>query len=94
MAHASHPFLPATEQDREEMLAAVGVASADELFAQIPEAVRFRRELDLEPPLSEPEVVNDDPYGEGWLVRIRLTDPAEVDSLLDADAYRKTLEEQ
>jgi glycine cleavage system H protein len=44
--------------------------------------------------VDEPEVVNDDPYGDGWLVRIRLTDPAEVDSLLDADAYRKTLEEQ
>jgi len=44
--------------------------------------------------VDEPEVVNDDPYGEGWLVRIRLNDRAEVDSLLDADAYRKTLEEQ
>jgi len=54
---APHPFLPLTEQDRREMLAAVGVASTEELFAQIPEAVRFRGELDLEPPLSEPEVV-------------------------------------
>ena len=44
--------------------------------------------------VDEPETVNEDPYGEGWLVRIRLGDPAEVDSLLDADAYRAVLESQ
>ncbi len=44
--------------------------------------------------VDEPETVNEDPYGAGWLVRIRLTDPNEVDSLLDATAYRKVLEEQ
>jgi glycine cleavage system H protein len=44
--------------------------------------------------VDEPEVVNDDPYGEGWLIRIRVTDPGELDSLLDAEAYRKTLEDQ
>ncbi len=42
--------------------------------------------------VDAPETVNDDPYGEGWLVRIRLTDAAEVDSLLDAGAYRALLE--
>ena len=31
--------------------------------------------------VDEPEMVNDDPYGEGWLVRIRMSDPAEVDAL-------------
>jgi glycine cleavage system H protein len=44
--------------------------------------------------VDEPEVVNDDPYGEGWLIRIRVADPSELDSLLDAAAYRKTLEQQ
>ncbi len=39
-----------------------------------------------------PETINEDPYGEGWLIRIRLTDPAEVDSLLDATTYRELLE--
>jgi glycine cleavage system H protein len=43
---------------------------------------------------DEPETVNNDPYGQGWLVKIRLSDPAEVDDLLDADAYRQLLEEQ
>jgi glycine cleavage system H protein len=38
-----------------------------------------------------PEQVNEDPYGEGWLVRVRLTDPSEADSLLDAESYRSGL---
>ncbi len=49
--------LSLTEADREAMLAAVGVSSVDELFRDIPEGVRFRRDLDLEPALSEPEIV-------------------------------------
>jgi glycine cleavage system H protein len=44
--------------------------------------------------VDAPETVNDDPYGEGWLVRIRLTDPEETDGLLDADAYKALLAEQ
>jgi glycine cleavage system H protein len=44
--------------------------------------------------VDEPEIVNDDPYGDGWLVRIRLEDPGETDSLLDAKAYRQVLAEQ
>jgi glycine cleavage system H protein len=44
--------------------------------------------------VDEPETVNADPYGEGWLVRIRLTEPGEADSLLDAEAYKELLAEQ
>jgi glycine cleavage system H protein len=44
--------------------------------------------------IDAPETVNEDPYGDGWLVRIRLSDPAEADSLLDAAAYKQILEEQ
>jgi glycine cleavage system H protein len=40
-----------------------------------------------------PETINEDPYGKGWLVKIRLSEPGEADSLLDADAYRKLLED-
>jgi glycine cleavage system H protein len=39
-----------------------------------------------------PERVNDDPYGEGWLVRVKLTDPGEVDELLGAADYRNLLD--
>jgi glycine cleavage system H protein len=44
--------------------------------------------------VDAPETINQDPYGEGWLVRIRLSDPGEVESLLTAAAYRSLLEEQ
>ncbi len=40
---------------------------------------------------DKPELINDDPYGEGWLVRVKLTDPSEIDSLLDVAAYRQLL---
>ncbi len=43
--------------------------------------------------VDEPETVNADPYGEGWLVRIRLSDPSEGQSLLDVDAYKQVVAE-
>jgi glycine cleavage system H protein len=44
--------------------------------------------------VDAPETVNDDPYGNGWLIRIRLSNPDEVETLLDAGAYRQLLAEQ
>jgi len=44
--------------------------------------------------VDEPEIVNDDPYGEGWLIRIRMSDPGEVDALMEADAYRTHVADQ
>jgi len=44
--------------------------------------------------LDAPETINEEPYGEGWLIRIRLSEPSEVDGLMDVGAYRKLLEEQ
>jgi glycine cleavage system H protein len=44
--------------------------------------------------VEAPETVNADPYEDGWLVRVRLSDPGEADSLLDAEAYRQHLAEQ
>jgi glycine cleavage system H protein len=44
--------------------------------------------------VEAPETINEDPYGSGWLVKIRLSDPGEVDDLLDPDAYRQLLGEQ
>ena len=41
-----------------------------------------------------PETVNDDPYGNGWLIRIRLSDPSEVEALLDVAAYQQILADQ
>jgi glycine cleavage system H protein len=44
--------------------------------------------------VNEPETVNQDPYGDGWLVRIRLSDPGELADLLDAKEYQRLLAEQ
>ena len=44
--------------------------------------------------VDSPETVNEDPYGQGWLIRIRLSDPGEADSLLDAASYREVIAEQ
>jgi glycine cleavage system H protein len=44
--------------------------------------------------IDAPETINEDPYGAGWLIRIRLADPSEVDSLLDVAAYKQVLADQ
>ncbi len=41
---------------------------------------------------DKPETINEDPYGEGWLVKVKLSDPSEVDSLMDSTEYQATLE--
>ncbi len=43
--------------------------------------------------VDAPETVNDDPYGEGWLIRIRMSSPDELEQLLDVAAYKKVLDE-
>ena len=40
---------------------------------------------------DSPELLNEDPYGEGWMVRVKLAEPGEADELLDVEAYRKLL---
>lgn len=42
---------------------------------------------------ENPEKINQDPYGEGWMVKVKLLDPSEVDSLMDVAAYKKLLED-
>ncbi|MGI8921163.1 MAG: glycine cleavage system protein GcvH [Solirubrobacteraceae bacterium] len=80
---------------------AVGTAvSKDEPYAEV-ESVKAVSDVisplsgeivEVNEALAEtPEAINEDPYGGGWLVRVRLSDPAELDDLLDADAYQATL---
>jgi glycine dehydrogenase subunit 1 len=54
----AHPYTSLTERDLEEMLETIGVESVEELFRCIPQGVRFDRELDLEPALTEHELVD------------------------------------
>ena len=41
---------------------------------------------------DNPEAINDDPYGAGWMVRVRVSDPSEREALMDAEAYEKSLQ--
>ena len=50
------------------------------------EILSYNSELD-----NSPEKVNDDPYGEGWMIRIKLTDHTEIDSLLDCQQYEELI---
>ena len=64
--------------------------SVSDVYAPV-SGVVVTRNADLD---STPELVNTDPYGEGWLIRIRLSDPSEVDALQDAATYRSGLDSQ
>ena len=64
------------------------VKAAEEVFAPLSGVVTARNERLV----KSPELVNKDPFGEGWLVRVRPSDPKELGSLMDAAAYRKLVE--
>src|SRR5699024_7385218 len=62
--------------------------SVSDLFAPVSgEVIERNEELD-----ERPELVNSDPYGQGWMVTIRPDDKGDLDALLDADSYQKVLE--
>jgi glycine cleavage system H protein len=44
--------------------------------------------------LDAPELVNTDPYGEAWMLKIELSDPSQLDALLDAEAYQKICDQR
>ena len=61
------------------------VKTASDLYAPVAgEVIAINEALN-----GAPELVNSDPYGDGWMIRVRIDDPASADSLLDADAYRE-----
>ena len=64
------------------------VKTASDLYSPLAgEVTEVNHEL-----ADRPELVNDDPYGEGWMIRLRLADPAATDGLKDAQAYRQLIE--
>lgn len=66
------------------------VKAASDLYMPISgEVLERNQSLD-----DTPETVNSDPFGEGWMVKVRISDPAQIDDLLDAAAYGKLLEDQ
>ena len=60
------------------------VKAAEDVFAPVSGTVTARNELLA----KQPELVNSDPFGEGWLLRVKLSDAKELDSLMDAAAYQ------
>lgn len=63
------------------------VKAANDIYAPVSGEI-----VEVNDPLAEaPEPVNEDPYGEGWMVKIKLSDPSELDGLLNAESYRERL---
>ena len=62
------------------------VKSANEIYSPVSGEI-----VEVNTTLTEkPEIVNSDPYGEGWFMKLRMSDPSELDALMDAGAYEKT----
>jgi glycine cleavage system H protein len=83
------PPATGTQVSKDQSYAEVeSVKAVSDVFAPLSgEIVAVNDELS-----ESPEKINEDPYGDGWLVRVRMSDSSELDSLMDADAYRKLLE--
>ena len=75
--------------DREEVFGTVeAVKTVSDLFAPLSgEIIEFNESLE-----DEPEKVNSDPYGEGWMVKIRFSDASQIDDLLSAEEYTEVVE--
>lgn len=72
--------------DKEETFGSVeAVKTVSDLFMPISgEITEFNEEVE-----SNPEIVNEDPYGKGWMVKVKISDTSELDDLLDAEAYQE-----
>ena len=63
------------------------VKTVSDLFMPVSgEVIAFNESLE-----SEPELVNSDPYGEGWMIKLRFSDTSQLDSLLNAEAYKELI---
>tara|TARA_B100001059_G_C17714615_1_gene517298 strand:- start:644 stop:1024 length:381 start_codon:yes stop_codon:yes gene_type:complete len=76
--------------EKEEVFGSVeAVKTVSDLFMPLSgEVTEFNEKLE-----EKPELVNSDPYGEGWMIKINISDPSEIDALLDASAYQELIEE-
>lgn len=74
--------------DRDEVFGTVeAVKTVSDLFMPLSgEVIELNEQLE-----DEPELVNSDPYGDGWMIKIKISNPEEVAELLDADAYKQSV---
>ncbi len=73
------------ELDKEEVFGSVeAVKTVSDLFMPVSgEITEFNEALE-----ASPETVNEDPYGDGWMIKIKMSDISEIDGLMDADTYK------
>ncbi len=74
--------------DKEEVFGSVeAVKTVSDLFMPVTgEVIEFNEELE-----SAPEAVNEDPYGKGWMIKVKVSDASELGDLLSADAYKELI---
>lgn len=72
--------------EKEDVFGTVeAVKTVSDLFLPVSgEIIAFNEALE-----EEPEKVNEDPYGEGWMIRVKMSEPSELEALMDADAYKE-----
>ena len=88
LVHAELPEAGATVSANQPYAELDSVKASSDVFAPLSGEV-----LEVNAKLGEdPELLNNDPYGDGWIAKVRLSDPSEVESLLAVDAYKKLLE--
>ena len=74
----------------EEIVVIESVKAASDIYAPLSGTITDVNAKVIE----QPELINQDPYGEGWLFKLTLTDPTEVESLLDSESYEEQLPEE
>ena len=90
MVFVELPDVGATVSAGDDIAVAESVKAASDVYAPIGgEIVGVNEELE-----DSPELVNSDPFGDGWLFRIKADDAQEVEGLLDAEGYENSIEEE
>lgn len=90
MVFVDLPDVGDTVDAGDDCAVAESVKAASDIYSPLTgEIVAINKELD-----GAPELVNSDPYGDGWLFQIRISDQGEIDELLDAEAYQDSIDEE
>lgn len=90
MVYVEPPEVERTYEAGEECAVVESVKSASDIFCPVLGKVLAVNELLVE----TPELINQDPYGDGWIFKLEPADPSDLDDLLDADAYTELAENQ
>ncbi|MCD6289457.1 MAG: glycine cleavage system protein GcvH [Anaerolineae bacterium] len=84
------PEVGSTVQQGEQCAVVESVKAAEDVYAPVSgEVIAVNEALD-----ETPELVNEDPYGKAWFFRVKLSDPGELDNLMDVDEYREYVESE